>query len=99
MKRLLRTLLVALLLGPSVGQALRSVQDVCAEERQGCCETDGVCDDSCVDCACCAPSAVSLANPTLAVDLSGPPVRVIPVRAATPPAVPPSDILKVPKSA
>jgi hypothetical protein len=96
--RLFRILLLALLLGPSIGPVVQPIQEVCAEEHQDCCEPDGVCDHTCADCACCAGSAISLSSPALAKVLNGPPVPTVAARTATPPSAPPSDILHVPKS-
>ncbi len=98
MRRFLHILLLALVLGPSIGPVFRPAQDACADEQPGCCKPDGLCDHTCPDCECCTPSAISLSRPASIELLDGPPALRVSARVDAPPSTPPADILHVPKS-
>jgi hypothetical protein len=99
MNRLFRALLIAMLVGPQIGQLLSPVQDACVEERQDCCDSDGVCDVNCVRCACCSVRLVVVHNVGSHQTLGGPPAHPFLMHADSPPVAPSSDILHIPKTA
>lgn len=96
--RLLRTLLLALFLGPQVGAVFVPSEAYCQEERDDCAPDEG-CDVDCVACACCPCRAMSCA-PAASLDHFDPPVESSTLVAAIVdlPRLS-SDILHVPKSA
>ena len=96
--QLLRVMLLVLLLSPSASQALRPVEEVCAEERDGCCEPSGACDVDCVQCACCAARAVTFQCAEPVESLDGVRTTTATAPVATPPSAPAFDILHIPKS-
>jgi hypothetical protein len=96
--RLFRILLLTLLLGSALEQVLCSAPVVCAEERQDCCEPGGPCDVDCMDCACCAATAITFPGAASVECLDSPPEPAVAVHATLPPLAPPTDILHVPKS-
>lgn len=96
--RFLRTLLLALLLGSALDQVLFSAPVACAEEQRDCCEPGGPCDVDCMDCACCAATAITFPEAASVECLDSPPAPAVAVHATIPPPAPPADILHVPKS-
>lgn len=97
MIRLTRILLIALLIGPQVGTVVFPVDALCQEERD-CCDPEGVCDVSCVQCVCCAsrvPTLTSASSIGLFAAVFGTPAVAA---TAAPPQPTPRDILHVPKT-
>ena len=92
-------MLLALLLGPQIGQILLPIQEVCAEESRDCCDPNGVCDVNCILCVCCTAHPIASSSMAGEDGLARPSAHPIAVRAVAPPSAPPSDILHIPKSA
>jgi len=96
-KRIARILLLALFVGPQLGELILPSEPLC-EEARDCCTPNAHCDVNCVQCSCCPARITSLA-PALAGELQHSlSAQTAPVAITAPLPPPPTDILHVPKS-
>ena len=89
---------MALLLGTQVGTVHVPPDAVC-QDAADCCPREGVCDVTCLACACCPGQATSITSSAIMIEFVG--VPPAPANSAASIAVLPlfsTDILHVPKS-
>jgi len=96
-KRVLRSLCLALLLGAQLGEGFVPREESC-EERQDCCTPQGACEANCLHCLCCASLMSGVTVATTAESLDSPRAPAGVSSTAVPLTPPPTDILHVPKS-